>query len=77
MKTELISVGTEILMGQIVNTNAQYISQRLAEMGIDVFIQTTIGDNHARLGECLKESLARADIVITTGRGYHGQNACL
>ncbi len=67
MRAELISVGTEILMGQIVNTNAQYIAQRLAELGIDVFIQTTIGDNHDRLGECLRESLARADVIITTG----------
>ncbi len=67
MKAELISVGTEILMGQILNTNARYISQRLSELGIDMFIQTTIGDNHDRLGECMRESLKRADLVITTG----------
>lgn len=67
MRAELISVGTEILMGQIVNTNASYIARRLAELGVDVYIQTTVGDNHGRLAECMKESLSRADIVITTG----------
>lgn len=67
MRAELLSVGTEILMGQIVNTNASYIAQRLAELGVDVYIQTTVGDNHNRLADCMRESLSRADIVITTG----------
>ena len=67
MRAELLSVGTEILMGQIVNTNASYIARRLAELGIDVYIQTTVGDNHNRLAECMRESLSRADFVITTG----------
>lgn len=67
MKAELISVGTEILMGQILNTNAQYISQKLAELGVDIYVQTTIGDNHDRLAHCIKDGLERADIVILTG----------
>lgn len=45
MDVEILSVGTEILLGNIVNTNAQYISQRLAELGINVYYQTTVGDN--------------------------------
>lgn len=67
MKAELISVGTELLMGQILNTNAQYISQRLAELGIDIYVQTTIGDNHDRLAQTIREGLERADMVILTG----------
>ena len=67
MKAELVSVGTEILMGQILNTNAQYISQKLAELGVDIYVQTTIGDNHDRLAQCIKDGLSRADIVILTG----------
>lgn len=67
MSAEIISVGTELLMGNIVNTNAQYISQRLADLGIDCYIQTTVGDNHDRLVEAVHNSLRRADIVILTG----------
>ena len=67
MSAELISVGTELLMGNIVNTNAQYISQRLADLGIDSYLQTTVGDNHDRLVEAVHGALRRADIVILTG----------
>lgn len=67
MSAELISVGTELLMGNIVNTNAQYISQRLADLGIDCYFQTTVGDNHDRLVEAVHGALRRADIVILTG----------
>ena len=67
MSAELISVGTELLMGNIVNTNAQYISQRLADLGIDCYLQTTVGDNHDRLVEAVHGALRRADIVILTG----------
>ena len=61
MSAELISVGTELLMGNIVNTNAQYISQRLADLGIDCYLQTTVGDNHDRLVEAVHGALRRAD----------------
>lgn len=49
MKAEIIAVGTEILTGQIVNTNAQFLSEKLAEIGVDVYFQTVVGDNEARL----------------------------
>jgi len=67
MKAEIISIGTEILLGHIVNTNAAYLSQRLAECGVDVFYHTTVGDNPARLSSALKQALGRSDIVITSG----------
>ena len=67
MKAEIISVGTEILLGDIVNTNAQYVAKELASIGIEVYHQSTVGDNVERLYECFKESLERSDVVITTG----------
>ncbi|MGI6005824.1 MAG: competence/damage-inducible protein A [Christensenellales bacterium] len=67
MKAELIAVGTELLLGNIVNTNAQYLSRQLSDMGIDVYFQTTVGDNEQRLLDCLSLSLSRADLVILTG----------
>ena len=67
MIAEILSVGTELLMGQIANTDAQYISRRLAELGIAIYRHTTVGDNPARVKEALGEALSRSDIVITTG----------
>lgn len=67
MKAELIAVGTEILLGDIVNTDAQVISQGLSELGIDVFYQTVVGDNPQRLERVIREAADRADILITTG----------
>lgn len=67
MVCEIISVGTELLLGQIVNTNAQYIARRLAEVGVSVYYQSVVGDNQARLAGAVREALDRADIVITTG----------
>nr|WP_236887589.1 competence/damage-inducible protein A [Clostridioides mangenotii] len=67
VKAEIISVGTELLLGDIVNTNSQYIAKELASIGIEVYHQSTVGDNVDRLYECLKESLERSDVVITTG----------
>ena len=67
MIAEILSVGTELLMGQIANTDAQYISRRLAELGIAIYRHTTVGDNPARVKEALGEALGRCDIVITTG----------
>lgn len=66
-KVEILSVGTELLMGQIANTNAQYISQRLPEVGLGVFYHSVVGDNPERLKECLLHALSRSDVVITTG----------
>jgi len=67
MIAEILSVGTELLMGQIANTDAQYLSRRLSELGIGLYRHTTVGDNPARVKEALGEALSRADIVITTG----------
>lgn len=67
MNAEILAVGTELLMGQIANTNAQYISSRLPDAGIGVFYHSVVGDNAARLKESLELALSRADIVITTG----------
>ena len=67
MKAEIICVGTEILMGNIVNTNAAYISAGLAGLGISCYYQSVVGDNDARLKEVFDESSKRADIVILSG----------
>lgn len=67
MKAEILAVGTELLLGNIVNTNAQYLSTRLAELGIDVYHQTVVGDNECRLLDAYKQAFERADLVITTG----------
>ena len=67
MIAEILSVGTELLMGQIANTDAQFISRQLSHLGINIYHQTTVGDNPARVKEALALALSRADIVITTG----------
>ncbi len=67
MRAEILSIGTELLMGQIANTDAEYISKKLPEVGIGVFYHTVVGDNPGRVEECLKLALSRADVVITTG----------
>jgi nicotinamide-nucleotide amidase len=67
MNAEILAVGTELLMGQIANTNAQYLSRRLADLGIKVFYHSVVGDNPGRLKESLKLALDRSNIVITTG----------
>lgn len=67
MIIEIVSVGTELLLGDTLNTNAQFLSQQLAEIGADVYYIVTVGDNDDRLKEQLRESLNRSDMVITTG----------
>ena len=67
MKAEIIAVGTEILTGQIVNTNAQFLSEKLAGLGIDVYFQTAVGDNADRLLSVLAIARDRSDLVILTG----------
>ncbi len=64
---EIIAVGTELLLGNIVNTNAQAISQSLSALGINVFWHTVVGDNPERLKEAVETARRRADIIITTG----------
>ena len=67
MNAEILSVGTELLLGDIVNTNAAYIAKVLAECGIGCYYQAVVGDNPVRLKECIGNSLKRSEIVITTG----------
>ena len=67
MNCELISVGTEILLGDILNTNARFLSKELAALGISLMYQTTVGDNEERLRACLDLAFTRADTVILTG----------
>lgn len=67
MNAEIIAVGTELLMGQIVNTNARYLSRQFADMGVNVYYQTVVGDNAGRIGEALKIAAGRADLVVCTG----------
>ena len=64
---EILCVGTELLLGDIVNTNASFLSSRLAELGISVYRHVAVGDNPARLAAALRDSLAHADLVITSG----------
>ncbi len=67
MKCEIISVGTELLLGNIVNTNSQYLSERLADLGLSVFYHHTVGDNEERLLVTAEEALERCDLAIFTG----------
>lgn len=67
ISAEIISVGSEILLGHMINTNASYLSRKLSEMGVDLFYQYVVGDNPARLSGVLKNALAKSDIIITTG----------
>jgi nicotinamide-nucleotide amidase len=67
MKAEIIAIGTELLLGQIVNTNAQFLAQQCAAMGIDVYYQTVVGDNNARLRQAISIAKERAQLIIFTG----------
>jgi nicotinamide-nucleotide amidase len=67
MKVELLSVGTELLLGEIVDTNAVYLAEKLSRLGINVFHKTTVGDNAERLAAALRISMGRSDVVLATG----------
>ncbi len=67
MQAEIISIGTELLLGAIVDTNAAYISRRLAEIGVDLYHRVTVGDNEGRIADCIEEALESADVVLCTG----------
>lgn len=64
---EIITIGTELLLGEIQDTNTAFLAQQLRTLGIDLYRVTTIGDNTLRIAEAIRESLTRADIVLTTG----------
>ncbi|MBQ9915026.1 MAG: competence/damage-inducible protein A [Clostridia bacterium] len=67
MKAEIIAVGTEILVGDIVNTNASFLSRELFSLGIDMYYQTVVGDNPGRLKESIRLAFSRADLVLFSG----------
>ncbi|WP_099468527.1 competence/damage-inducible protein A [Konateibacter massiliensis] len=67
MVVELISVGTEILLGNIVNTNASFLAEKCATLGLSLYYQTSVGDNQKRVEETLQTALGRSDVVIMTG----------
>ncbi|MBY0060241.1 competence/damage-inducible protein A [Priestia aryabhattai] len=67
MNAEIIGVGSELLLGQIANTNAQYLSKKLAELGINVYYHTVVGDNAQRLKEVIATAQTRAELIIFTG----------
>ena len=67
MKAEIISVGTELLLGHTINTDAAHVARALSSLGIDLHHACVVGDNAARLEECLRAALQRSDLVITTG----------
>ena len=67
MKCEIISIGTELLLGQTINTNAYFLAGELHNLGIDSYFQTTVGDNTKRIHQVLEEAIKRSDLIITTG----------
>ena len=67
MKVEIITTGTELLLGEILNTNVQYLSRKLNNIGFDVLYHTTVGDNPERMRAVLEQAMQRADIIITSG----------
>jgi nicotinamide-nucleotide amidase len=66
-KAEIISIGTELLLGEIVDTNAPYLARLMRDIGVDLYRKTTVGDNIKRIAQIIQESLERCDIIITTG----------
>ena len=67
MNAEILCIGTEVLIGDIVNTNAAYLGKRLSETGFNVYYHTVCGDNPARMTECMQLALSRSDLVFITG----------
>lgn len=67
MQAEIVSIGTELLLGEIVDSNAAYIARQLASIGLNLFFKTTVGDNAERIAYVLQQAMARSDVIITTG----------
>jgi len=67
MRAEIVMIGTELLLGQIVDTNASYLARQLAGLGIDLYRKSTVGDNEQRIARTIQKALNRCDIVITSG----------
>jgi nicotinamide-nucleotide amidase len=67
MQAEIVVIGTELLLGQIIDTNAAYLAQQLSNIGVNLFYKSTVGDNKGRIVEVLRMATERSDIVLTTG----------
>src|SRR2546425_3083019 len=67
MQAEVLAVGSELLLGQIVDTNSAVIARHLAAIGLNLFYKTTVGDNLPRVAEALRHALGRSQVVLTTG----------
>jgi len=67
MKAEIISIGTELLLGEIVDSNARFLANQLSLLGIDLYFTSAVGDNHERLSAVLKQAWQRSELIITTG----------
>jgi len=67
VQAEIITIGTELLLGEIVDTNSAYMAQRLAAIGLNLFYTTTVGDNEERIAEAIRGAMQRSDVIITTG----------
>lgn len=67
MNAEIVTTGTELLLGEIVDTNAAHIARQLREVGVNLFYKTTVGDNQGRLAEVLRLGLSRSDVILVTG----------
>ncbi len=67
MKSEIISIGTELLLGEILDSNAQYLAKELASLGIDLYYISTVGDNYERLLGVLRRAWDRSDLILTSG----------
>ena len=64
---EIVAIGSELLLGQIVDTNSAWMAKKLTEVGVDLYFKTVVGDNPDRMREVLARALSRADVVITSG----------
>src|ERR1700682_4750250 len=67
MKAEILSIGTELLLGQIVDTNANYLAQQLPALGLDLYYVSQVGDNLQRLADHFRPALQRSDVIISSG----------
>src|SRR3954464_1927454 len=67
MRAEILSIGTELLLGQIVDTNANYLAQQLPSLGLDLYYVSQVGDNLQRLADAFRRGLERSDVIISTG----------
>ena len=67
MRAEIISIGTELLLGEIVDTNTPFLAKELASLGIDLYFTSSVGDNYDRLSKVLRRAWQRSELILTTG----------